>query len=349
MQKIEQLYINNFRGIRNCEIKNIGKINIFLGKNNCGKSSVLESLFLLTGGSIPYNYERINYFRLCPFVEPSDFKLNFHSLNTNESINISGSFESGTRNLEIRYEERDVTIVNIDGNTESENNPLKDYGIYFELDTENQEHYSTSVEVLHDQIGKFQLKQDERGIIPAQYVTPSEPYENFEKIFTKIVENKEENRILEIIRTIEPSIKDIVVAGNRVLVDIGEKKRIPVQLMGDGLRKVLSVVVTLAFIRDKGVVLIDEVDNGLHYESMPILWRAIFVAAKEFDIQIFVTTHNIDSLQAAAKVMGDDDFITLKDELSVYTLIKSNEGMLTAIRSSYEQLEHVITYNLEIR
>lgn len=349
MAKIEKLNISNFRGIRSCQISDLGIVNIFLGKNNCGKSSVLESLFLLTGGSIPYNYERVNYMRLCPFVEPSDFKLNFHSLDTSVPIKISGLLETGTRNLEIRYVERDVTVVNIDGNTANENNPFKDYGVYFELETEKQKHYSTSIEVLHDQIGKFQLKQDEGGIIPTQYVTPSEPYENFEKIFSRIVENKEENRILEIIRTIEPSIRDIVVAGNRVLVDIGEKKRIPVQLMGDGLRKVLSVVVNLAFIKGQGVVLIDELDNGLHYESMPILWRAIFIAAKEFDVQIFVTTHNIDSLQAAAKVMDEEDFITLKDELSVYSLIKSNEGKLTAIRSNFEQFEHVITYNLELR
>ena len=41
----EQLKIENFRGIKSLEINDLARINLFVGKNNCGKTSVLEAAF----------------------------------------------------------------------------------------------------------------------------------------------------------------------------------------------------------------------------------------------------------------------------------------------------------------
>ena len=41
---IENLYINNYRGIQNLKIAKLGSVNIFVGDNNTGKTSVLEAI-----------------------------------------------------------------------------------------------------------------------------------------------------------------------------------------------------------------------------------------------------------------------------------------------------------------
>jgi AAA15 family ATPase/GTPase len=48
-----KIHIQNFRGLKDIEIKGTKKINILLGANNSGKSSVLEGIFLIIGMSNP--------------------------------------------------------------------------------------------------------------------------------------------------------------------------------------------------------------------------------------------------------------------------------------------------------
>ncbi len=43
----QQISIRNFRAIASLEIENIKQINLLTGRNNCGKTSVLEAISLL--------------------------------------------------------------------------------------------------------------------------------------------------------------------------------------------------------------------------------------------------------------------------------------------------------------
>lgn len=47
------------------------------------------------------------------------------------------------------------------------------------------------------------------------------------------------------------------------------------------------------------MLLIDEIENGLHHSVLPIIWKGLFLAAKEFDVQIFATTHSWECIVAA--------------------------------------------------
>ena len=59
----KEVEINNFRGIKHLFLPNLKQVNLLVGKNNCGKSSVLDALFLLSGFSNPLLILRINQFR----------------------------------------------------------------------------------------------------------------------------------------------------------------------------------------------------------------------------------------------------------------------------------------------
>lgn len=79
-------------------------------------------------------------------------------------------------------------------------------------------------------------------------------------------------------------------------MDIGLDKRIPINMMGDGARKILSILTTIYECKN-GIVLIDELSNGFHYSVMKGVWRAIISVAKKNNVQIFATTHDLDSIK----------------------------------------------------
>jgi AAA15 family ATPase/GTPase len=100
---------------------------------------------------------------------------------------------------------------------------------------------------------------------------------------------------------------------------------------------------------ENGVLLIDEMENGFHYQSMPILWRAIIQTAKELNVQVFATTHNIDTLQAVNAVLQEDAYKEMQPQWRAFTLRKFSEGELTAYKHTYEQFSYLLNEDREIR
>ena len=97
----EQLEIENFRGIKSLEIDDLARVNLFVGRNNCGKTSVLEAAFLLTGMSNPALIPRIENSRGLFFNESSDLKNFFYDQKHNEGFTLSGRQRTEGRELKV--------------------------------------------------------------------------------------------------------------------------------------------------------------------------------------------------------------------------------------------------------
>lgn len=346
---ITQINIQRLRGISACTVNDLGKINLFVGHNNCGKSTLLEAVFLLTGGTLPINYQRINDLRNCRLKSGEDLRYNFYAEQTDQPIVISANINSVQQRLEIHYSEQIPQNIALPTADSIINGGLpKDYCIEFQYTTNGNPPVVTTMRTSNDTPSQLQVSVVEKhpGLVPAWFISPAEPYYNVEEYFAKVVENKQESIITEIMQHIEPSIRDITVAGNRILVDVGFDKRIPLQLMGDGLKKILSVIVNMSMAKD-GILLIDEVDNGLHYTSMPVLWDAILESAKRYNVQVFATTHNIESLQSLNQVLDSNP--DMQSHFRSYTLRKRAHGELETIKATYDQFNHIINQELELR
>lgn len=63
MDGFKNIDIKNFRGIEHLEIEDFSRINVLLGHNNSGKSTVLEALMLQTGMSNPDLPQQLNSIR----------------------------------------------------------------------------------------------------------------------------------------------------------------------------------------------------------------------------------------------------------------------------------------------
>lgn len=353
---INNIHIQNFRGIKECTIDDMNRINLFLGYNNCGKTSVLDALFLFSGSTNPRLPLTVNWTRHYLSNDPESLILNFYRLNPLSSIHIQGIYGENTkRDVKITYNEQLSSILqspksNVDAGL---NDKIYSLHLYTTIEHAGQpaKEYESAIFMPGQQSGKAQIKDVSRTYeeeLKCIYLTASEPYHDNAKQYAAILTNKQEKFVINILKEIEPSLKDIVLADKELLADMGFKKRIPIQMLGDGIRKLLSLIISI-YHCSNGILLVDEIDNGMHYKSMPAMWRAILKAAKEYNVQVFATTHNIDSLQTLSKVLESQENSAYKDELRVFTLRKVAGDELKNIKSTYTQFHHLINQEIELR
>ena len=88
--------------------------------------------------------------------------------------------------------------------------------------------------------------------------------------------------------------------------------------MGEGLIRILAIIVAIAEV-ENGILLIDEIENGLHVSTQEILWKAVYETAIEYNVQIFATTHSSECIEAmvlSAQKFDDQN----KDMIRLYRL-----------------------------
>lgn len=351
---ITDFEIHNFRGVKSMRLKDITRLNLFLGYNNCGKSSVLEALYLFCDPSHPVNEIQINRARHYLKADSKSLQLIFYGLDYTIPILFHGNMNDGEeRTVEISYYEKEQTKTDLNSLTLTNHNGYNSCGLLNILkQTRNgkEDIYKYRVEPNDENSARTfteKNRKDYENMVICGYMPPSSNPINYIDSFKEIVENKETGNIVKALCEIEPAISGLTIIDEQIMADIGQHKLIPIQLLGDGIRKLFSIIIFIYQLRG-GVAMIDEIDNGLHYKSMPTLWRTIISMAKTYDVQLFVTTHNIDSIRALSHALGGEcaDF---KDSCSIYTLRKKDGGEVLAVRSSYEQLDYMVKQEMELR
>jgi len=111
--------------------------------------------------------------------------------------------------------------------------------------------------------------------------------------------------------------------------------RVPLRSYGDGINRVFGIILSLCNARN-GILLIDEIENGLHYSVQPLVWKTIFQLAQKLNVQVFATTHSRDCVlafqQAAAEspVEGRLIRLTRKDDLILPTVFSEDKLQFVA-------------------
>lgn len=346
---IENINIKNFRGIKELQIDKLGKINIILGNNNSGKTSVLDAILLFCGATNPKLSININWIRRYSKISNEMFYLNFYGMNPQNHIVLSGKYNcTKERTLNISCVEEDTDSI-----TEKNANTIeKHLYLNFEADICGKV-YKTKLKYpgkTPDAASITYLKKSQyTEELLCLYLPSSDPYNNNVNLFSELLLDKQEKAIISSLREIEPNLKDIIVVNDNLYADLGQEKRIPIQVLGDGIRKIISILINIYKVKNGGILLIDEIDNGLHYKSMPTLWKSILSMAHKYDVQIFATTHNIDSLRALNNTLSESDYADMQELSHIYTLRKNSSGKMMAFMNEYSQFNHLINIETEIR
>jgi hypothetical protein len=152
----------------------------------------------------------------------------------------------------------------------------------------------------------------------------------------------------EALRIIVPNLERILLVGESghrsVLLKLkGTMRPVPMQGMGDGVNRVFGIAVALILARG-GALLVDEVENGVHYSIQEELWSAIFSLAAKFDVQVFATSHSWDAVlgfQSAANQSPADGML--------YRLERELDGGVYAERYTEQEVAVAAAQNVEVR
>jgi AAA15 family ATPase/GTPase len=123
----------------------------------------------------------------------------------------------------------------------------------------------------------------------------------------------------------------------------GMPEPLPIRSLGDGMQRVLGIALALVNAKD-GLLLIDEIENGLHYSTQPDLWRLIFQLAGKLNVQVFATTHSWDCIEAFQEAAQED-----VQEEGVLIRLEYKKGEVSATLFNEQKLAAVTRAQIEVR
>jgi hypothetical protein len=198
-----------------------------------------------------------------------------------------------------------------------------------------------------DRIAETEKLFNEDAIAVAYLPAGGFSEEKAASMWDALVQGPGQELVLDWLRMLDPRIEDLAYIGdegpqrNRVaLLKMEGQGRIPLRSMGDGLTRLFHIGLAMAS-ASKGILLIDEFENGLHWKVQEKLWGALGKAALKFDVQIFATTHSRDCIENFAAVGKKWDRNNATDYLTAQISHSPN-----AIGKGLER-KHAVIYRLE--
>lgn len=352
----ETVKIRNFRGIGKLDVDDLTRINVLLGKNNAGKTSVLEAVFLLCGGtnpSVPNAIAAYRGQRTMNVLPDNVWRPLFHQMDPNTPIRILGRWKGDSIDRQLQIE---ATLQGANPEVEAGTGigtAIYDDELTIEMLTlnytdANQREYRTQAKYDAQRRGLDVLPMDREDFVRCQFLSArSYPaMDRDARQFSHLVRIKQQHEIEEALRIIEPRVQRVELlaeyGGSAIYVDLGLPSLIPLAACGEGFVRFFSIIVEITSCR-QGVLLIDEIDNGLHYSVMKKLWKLLGRLSEKHDVQIIATTHNEELITSAVEALSDQ-----LDSLAVYRIDRFNTGH-NAVRYDAETLPAVCDAHFEIR
>jgi len=160
----------------------------------------------------------------------------------------------------------------------------------------------------------------------------------------EIKKRKRDHLVVDALKTIAPTLSrlEIVTSTGTPMIwgDIGLSELIPLPALGEGMMRIARLALLL--FSGGEVVLVDEIENGLHHSILPRLWRFIEHAAQQLDLQVFATTHSFECVQAAQQSLDADHF-------GLHRLEVDEDGSNHAVTYEPDAIEAAIRHHLEVR
>ena len=323
--------IQNFRAFQRLEIERLGQVNLIVGKNNVGKSTLLEALRLYAhqGASkliaeILSLRDELNYtFRAeAESDEPSGLNVVRLFYEPQNDEKISGSIKIGpsTSNeilqisLELHVEQIDAEgrrlFRRIDpAPNEISNGALLALTIRFGSQTKD---IIPEGQSLLGQRPRMESKAYQE--VNCLYISAKGLGQTrIGSLWDKITLTDLEQEILYGLKIIAPEAEKISLIGETshrpgriaIVKTSGQLKPVSLSSMGDGMNRIFGIILALVNAKD-GMLLIDEIENGIHYTVQPELWTTIFKVAQRLNVQVFATTHSWDCISAFQQAMREN-------------------------------------------
>ena len=341
------LEVRNFRGFEHVRLDGLGQVNLIVGKNNAGKTTLLEAIrFYATGGAPRALWEILvgrDEIVEAPageaeILDPADspllalFRGRPELAAATSEITVASNL--GKLRASILWQPEDYP------------------GSAFVVEGKANREYRLDIDVRR--AARSPLREPPATLADACVFVGSNgiPPEVWAGMWDAIVLTDAEEDLIKSLRFLTPGIErmSLVGSGKRSLripmaKVSGFRQAVPFRSLGDGVNRTLGLLVALASIRGGGVLLIDEVENGIHYSAQDELWRLLIDAATRFNVQVFATTHSSDCIRAFQRATA----AAPGPATGVLTRLEQRKGKIVATQFSEEELGIADSARIEVR
>lgn len=330
---LSSLEIHQYRAFDRLIIPQFGRVNLVVGKNNVGKSSLLEALWLFT--------QRVRPRVLIDLLRSRDeFPRTYRPLDENDVSSKERIWDirflfCGREDLRENF--KAISIGPIDAHDETLTLSIKWYtverdeqGVIHRKVITDPKKYAEGEPYIVSQVGNdsarlYQLDRamerpsrflnnTDVGAIPSRLIRANGLSSvEVSQLWDDVALTDLEESVVEALHIIAPEVKRLSFLGSQdgrydripVARIEGFSEPVPLRSMGEGMNRILGVALALVNSRN-GVLLIDEIESGLHYTVQTNIWRLIFQIAHRLNVQVFATTHSWDCIEAFQRAAVED-------------------------------------------
>lgn len=312
MAFIKSIEINQFRGIRKLSVSEFSEINLIVGDNNSGKTSFLEAIQLLFAKSQLSSIKNVVEQRTVLKPNSNSFYTSFikmfHVEQDKEQlgIDIYAHSNNGPLEFEVRGQERTVSGDDALRLSTAPTRYKMQYRREFAYLPEKAKVFTGSIVTQSGEKEICCTSLDARMPGPifkkeVHYI-PSFGHLRYD-LLQNIVENPEYKQlVINVLRQFDESITDICYTKTddgtylESIITV-DGINMPFSVYGDGIKKILYILNKL-FDATDSILMIDEIETGLHKKYYDMLFPVVFALARKLNVQLFVATHSIEAIDA---------------------------------------------------
>lgn len=374
---LKSLKIKGFRQYADFNFENLGKINFIVGNNNSGKTSLLEAVYAWSCGEniVPLFFTPVSRARFSFMQNPywlaeevvSCFNVSQKSL----TMSFEGEFLGNENQKSIEKFEHKVLLAE---SYKTLNHNFTQDEPKFQTENKNIDVQRTNKvnEIARWKVFHNQEKCEEKTITsPLDNISEKQSFilcnyvdilNHISVSFNSVIYSylKRNNLLSEVTAQISKIYPEITAFdllpypdGSIPPISVYNKKDegyLPLYAYGDGLQKWFYLL-GLMCVSKNGIVCIDEIDNGFHPQSQELLCSSVINYALKNNVQLFMTSHNLEFLDYFVKAASKNKSIidNNADDIRIITLKKIDDEIKVRNLSIKDAMDARFLYNMDLR
>jgi len=366
---LDSLEIKNFRAFKHLQIENLGRVNLIVGKNNVGKTSLLEALWLYASWTNPAVVWSIlssrdeNGIGLTVVPKTEKDRINavkslFHGrqdLETSPKIEVGPYWPGSPQDTFFMHVSELMVGTNELPERAGPRSTFDELETFLDTDLVLVAGYSGQTVFIYPlnpdepHITRYKVEHEtkKRVYIPASGLTAVQTSSFWDAIALTSLEID----VLFAISLLDSDIERVGMIGSNdsftrryAIAKVRQRADpIPFRSMGEGMSRMFGIALALVNAKD-GILLIDEVDTGLHYSVLPDLWKLIFEVAHRLNVQVFATTHSKDCIEAFQYAADENT-----EEEGMLIRLENRKAGVGAVTFDEQELAIITREQIEVR
>jgi hypothetical protein len=356
--------VKNYRCFEDLTVEPLERVNLIAGKNNVGKTALLEALYVHSKYDNPWAAANVNYWRGLVPKRPEFLWDLFREFDSTRTIELrSTDLNDATHLLRVTAKQHMIGVpvreprpatgftdaaTRVTIGAEIPRTVVEPQVTFHYCGTSEETQICALILGADDKFrteGVAEVIRERAVFLTAHFSLSTEL---LAAKLSNLVEVKTDSRATQILQLLEPRLKHLQplspAGRSSIFCDVGLGRLMPLGLMGDGLGRLLGIVLAIIEDPEIQVLFVDEIDSGFHHSVMADIWKAIALAAREFDVQVFATTHSDECISAAHQAFSKSE--TYDFRLHRLELVKDK---IQSVTFDQETLDFALSHNWEVR